>query len=865
MAETTQVESPASLRIALSRIGVKMPLIISGLVAVTILVMMLANFFLTQRIISTTSEEKLQGLGTLTAKRVVTLLESIDREISLRAETPTTRNALLALTDGYQSLENAEEVLRRVYITENEHPVGKKDRLLKADTGSSYGFIHAIYHTALHNLQIEMGYYDIFLLDTKGNLVYSVFKENDFATNLMEGKWKDTGLGEVFRGAMELASDDPSKFVDFAPYAPSNGAPAAFIARPVFNEQGVRLGVIAYQMPNEMMTTAAGDLAGLGETTDGFLVGADGYLRTDSGMTEIYDVLDVRYDAEVTAAAISGGSGIMELIETNGRDVVASYQPVDFLGTRWAMIVQEDRSELFDGITWAFNRAIVIALLVLLAIVTLSIFISRRMAMPVQRLTLAVRQIADGALHTELPERERIDEFGDLAQATEVLRLNSLKVVKMGEEQEAANKEMAALAKEREAAIKREIQTAKENEEQDQKTAQEREEMMLDLRKSFGFVVEGAIGGEFTKRVDASFSDQILNDLAQSINQLMSVVDGGLGKTGQVLSAVAKGDLTQRMEGEFQGAFGTLQNDANHMIDSLKSLVTEISASGDTIAASSTELRDTAEVLSHQSESNAASLEESSAALEELSASLSQVKSNASEASKNAQQARDTAKSSEKVAAEAAASMESIADASQEIGRAVDVINEIAFQINLLALNAGVEAARAGDAGRGFSVVASEVRQLAQKASEASTDIAKVISKSDIAVSEGVVKVADAQSSLEAIAKRVIGISNSVDEISSAISEQASGITEITTAINQIDQSTQKQTASFEEVTAAGAVLAHESEGLRTSTARFATGGDTTVVPISRPAAAQSPIAERQKVAAVAGMVQTRDDGWDEF
>ena len=96
-------------------------------------------------------------------------------------------NALIALADGYASLENAPEVLRRVYIDENEYPTGEKDRLVKADTGSSYGFIHALYHPTFDSLQNEMGYYDVFLFDTNGNLVYSVFKETDYATNMIDG------------------------------------------------------------------------------------------------------------------------------------------------------------------------------------------------------------------------------------------------------------------------------------------------------------------------------------------------------------------------------------------------------------------------------------------------------------------------------------------------------------------------------------------------------------------------------------------------------------------------------------------------------------------------------------------------------
>ncbi|MFK7763850.1 MAG: methyl-accepting chemotaxis protein [Roseobacter sp.] len=413
-------------------------------------------------------------------------------------------------------------------------------------------------------------------------------------------------------------------------------------------------------------------------------------------------------------------------------------------------------------------------------------------------------------------------------------------------------------------AAQREVEIAKEKEEADRKAAEAHDAMMNDLSRSFGAVVEAAVEGEFSRRVDARFSDQTLNELAENINLLLGGVDQGLSKTTEALDRVAGGDLTQPMEGEFRGAFGHLQNTVNAMIDELRSLVVEITGSGSTLVSSSAELRDTSDVLSKRAEQNAASLEETSAALEELSASIKQVGGSVASASQDAQAARETAQSSEVVATEAAASMASIAEASKEITRVVGVIDDIAFQINLLALNAGVEAARAGEAGRGFSVVASEVRQLAQRAAEASKEIGAVITKSDAAVSEGVEKVSGAKSSLEDIAESVIRISKGVEEISSAIAEQANGIGEITTAVGQIDQNTQKQAASFEEVTAASSLLAGEADSMTTSTARFRIGQGNKIV--DPEGADRAPIRPDigLKIAA-SGSGSVGGGGWDEF
>ena len=804
------------------KIGTKLPLVTTLLVAVAVATMSLVSAQSTRTLMLDGAVEKVRSVATLKADAVESFLDAIQRDLRQLVESPVTMDALKDLTRAYLATENPEQVLKRVFVTENPFAVGEKDQLVKANTGNSYGFYHEDYHPYFKEVKDQFGYYDVFLIDPEGNLIYSVFKENDFATNLKTGPWKNSGLAQAFDQAITLGAEDPSALIDFAPYEPSNFAPAAFLARPVFDsENGKLLGVLAYQMPVDALSQTTNEVSGLGTTANGFLVGEDRLLRSDSLLTEQIDVLSTFYDGASVGAGFAGEAGAQLETGLAGEAVVEGFAPVKVGALNWVVFVHQNQDEVLSGLRSAVIKQIDIAAAIFGAVFLVSVLFSRSIALPVQRLTSAVNDVAGGSLETEVPETERLDEVGDLARATEVFRQNAVEMEELNAQQLTANEQMKQLTQEREAAAENERKLAQEREETDRLAAEAREAMMTKLDGAFGDVVSAALVGEFSKRVDARFDDEVLIALSNNMNQLMEVVDTGLSHTSSALERVAAGDLTQLMEGEFKGAFGVLQGNVNDMIVALTTLIAGISDSGATLTGSSEELRETADVLSRQAEQNAASAEETSSALEELSASVRMVDTNVQSVSSSAKEASVLAAESEDIAAQAAVSMTRIADGSKEISRVVDVINDIAFQINLLALNAGVEAARAGEAGLGFSVVASEVRQLSHRASEASKEIAEVIEQSDQAVVAGVAHVSSAKDSLEKIAHSVVSISSSIADVTTAITEQSSGIREITSSVSQIDANTQKQAAAFEEVTASSHLLASEAVELSNGTRRF--------------------------------------------
>jgi len=423
--------------------------------------------------------------------------------------------------------------------------------------------------------------------------------------------------------------------------------------------------------------------------------------------------------------------------------------------------------------------------LVVLALAVSAAFGARGVARPIGRLTESMSVLANGDLDTNVPFGARRDEIGEMARAVEVFKENGIKVRKMNA-QEAALQAKSA-----------------------------------DLQSSIGVVVTAAVAGDFTQRITKDYDNADLNRFAAQVNELVSSVDNGIAETRRVVAALAEGDLTESMRGEFQGAFGELQGNVNATMASLRSVLGEVRAATDMINGGAGELRMASDDLSKRTEQQAASLEETSSALAEITVAVKSSTDRATEASHMVDEARRSTEQSSAVVKDAVSAMGRIEQASGEIGQIINVIDEIAFQTNLLALNAGVEAARAGDAGKGFAVVAQEVRELAQRSAGAAKDIKALIRRSGEEVNSGVKLVTATGEALTLIQGHVVKINEHVHSIAIAAREQSIGLSEVSIAVNQMDQVTQQNAAMVEESTAATNRLAEEASSLARLITRF--------------------------------------------
>lgn len=277
----------------------------------------------------------------------------------------------------------------------------------------------------------------------------------------------------------------------------------------------------------------------------------------------------------------------------------------------------------------------------------LSVYVTiTQIVRPLNGLTETMTVLADGNLAVDVPGSERGDELGAMARAVEVFKQNGIKVREMNA-QEAALQAKGA-----------------------------------DLQSSIGDVVSAAVAGDFTQRITKRYDNADLDRFAASVNELVTSVDLGVAETRRVVSALADGDLTQNMRGEFQGAFGELKHNVNATMSNLRSVLGEVRSAIDTINGGAGEMRRASGDLSKRTEQQAAALEETSSALEEITVAVKSSTERATEASLMVDEARRSTEQSSDVVKDAVAAMGRIEQASGEISQIINVIDEIAFQTN---------------------------------------------------------------------------------------------------------------------------------------------------------------------------------------
>ncbi|WP_375451205.1 methyl-accepting chemotaxis protein [uncultured Devosia sp.] len=824
----------------------KLPLALIGSALLVSIGVGSASYLIGSQALQNAAETNLLTLASERASQVSTYLKAVEDDLTATSRSEATVQALRDFGGAWLSFKvNPTEEVRTLYVTDNPDPANLAALDTLGTTGT-YDVTHTRFHPGYRTQITQRGYRDLYLFDLKGALVYSVDKAEDFGTNFVDGPLAGSALGQVFQKAVAIENPDDLVFADFAPYAAAGGLPASFFAKPVFNATGRKIGVLAFQLPSERLDAVIGNRTGFGQTGEAIVVGPDGLLRSDSTFTDANDALATSFAAPALDTALAGTPGEGTSTAYRATEMLVAAAPVATRAGPWAVVAVMASSEVLAPVINMRNMMLVIGAALLAVVALAGWLFSRSITRPITLLTGAMQDLAEGNLDIAVKGAGRTDELGAMSRAVEVFRENGQKVARMTEAEAA---QIIA-------------------------TQADRAAMMQSLQSAFGAVVDAAIAGDFSKRVDAQFPDTELNSLAKSVNDLVETVDRGLGETGQVLSALADTDLTLRVRGDYEGAFARLKDDTNAVAEKLGEIVGQLRITSGALKTATGEILAGANDLSERTTRQAATIEQTSAAIEQLSATVLDNAKKAEAASQQAENVTRVAEGGGAVMAQANDAMERITQSSGKISNIIGLIDDIAFQTNLLALNASVEAARAGDAGKGFAVVAVEVRRLAQSAASASSDVKALIEQSANEVRGGSRLVSDAAGKISSMLDAIRENTAALQAISHDSRKQAVSIGEVSTAVQVLDEMTQHNAALVEETNAAIEQTEAQASELDRIVDIFTLAEAPPRAP-ARPAAVTPPAGIRgmqEKLKAVAGTYLRRgntatavDKDWSEF
>ncbi len=297
------------------------------------------------------------------------------------------------------------------YIAGNEHPLGSKDSLDHAPLGTDdYDQVHKTYHGNFRNFLNKFGYYDIFLLDPDtGHIVYSVFKELDYATSLSTGPYKNTNFARAFQRAKTLGKGDAIVLEDFEPYTPSYEAAASFIASPIYSGNTLE-GVLIFQMPVGRINEVMGNNAGLGETGQTYLVGADGKMRSQDRHIDADTVGKHTLNSDPVKRALAGKIANLTFQGPEGGELLASYAPLKALNLDWAIVAEIQSSEALmavEALHYVLGTvAVVVAIIVLVVTLLVVRGVWRQLGGDPQEIQGIAESIAANNLTMELESPE---------------------------------------------------------------------------------------------------------------------------------------------------------------------------------------------------------------------------------------------------------------------------------------------------------------------------------------------------------------------------------------------------------------------------------------------------------------------------
>jgi len=667
--------------------------------------------------------------------------------------------------------------LQYIFITNNASALGDKNKLeFNASYDSSYMRTHKKYHSSFDAYLNEFGLYDIFMVDLKGNLVYTDFKEKDYATNLKDGVYKNTGLAKVYKKALGLKKGELA-FEDFAAYEPSYNAAASFIASPIVID-GKTQGILVFQMPVDNINAIMGfngkyEASGLGLSGEVYLIGSDYKMRSNSRFVkDIKDevvqelgstigVWEIKTDSTIAALQKTGDNVEKQVIKDyRGISVLSAYNSINVYDqAKWAIIAEIDEEEALEPAKEVRNLIMLISLVIIIVFVLIILFVLNSV------LSKPLRKFQEGIL-----------EFFKYLnkESTEAKELQVRGQDEIGQ--------MSVLVNENIIKIKKGIEDEKS------------------LIKDASDVINAVNTGDLSNRINSSSSNDGLNELKDLINSMLVKLENNISNILGVLDSYSNYNYLKKADKDGINAdLGKLIDGINNLGKSITSTLVQNKETGLNLEVNANNLLDNVNVLNTASNEAAASLEETAAALEEVTSTVVNSTINVSKMSSNAKTLSTAVEEGQKLASETTQSMEEINEQVSAISEAITVIDQIAFQTNILSLNAAVEAATAGEAGKGFAVVAQEVRNLASRSAEAANEIKALVENATLKANNGKKISSLMIDGYTSINENIGNTTNLIEEVLVSSEEQKTAINQINDAVALLDRQTQKNASTASE------------------------------------------------------------------
>jgi len=672
-------------------ISKKLPIVIVVLATLSVIATGVIAFFQTEHFLQVAAFDKLKSVQQSRQHEISGYLHSIHGDLDVLSASSSVIDAVSDFEASWNKMKasgvNVQEHLTKAYITDNPHPTDKKLDLDMAKDGSAYSMAHKKWHPWFKKMLKDRGYFDIFLLDNDGNVIYSVYKEADFATNLRTGKWKNTDLAKVEQMVSKNMNHGYTAFTDFATYPPRGNAPASFMSMPIFDHLGAEHGILVYLMPIDKINDIMHQTAGMGKTGQAFLVGPDHTMRSDSRFLKEGEssILNQKVNSKTVNLALAGKHGVEDEKNYRGVTVASAYGPLEFLGVTWAVMTEVDQSEINAPTVTLRNEIIVIVLITVLVVSVVGYLFAASITKPISAMTLVMGRLANKDWSTDVPNQDRSDEIGDMANAVQIFKVNGQEVERLETEQK-----------------EREILTVAEKRQQ-----------MLDMADGF----ENSVGG-------------VVQSVSSASTEMQS--------SAQTLSATAEQTAKQ------SEVVATAANEATNNVQTVASATEELSSSIQEISrqvSQSTQIAATAVVEVESTNDKIQGLADAANKIGEVVAMITDIADQtnllALNATIEAARAGDAGKGFAVVASEVKNLANQTAKATEEISAqisgiqgatqtAVEAIGSIGGTINQLNEISSAIAAAVEEQGAATQEIARNVEQAANGTTEVSSNISGV-------------------------------------------------------------------------------------------------------------------------------------------